>query len=69
MGTVATGQSHAWVEAWFAGLGWIPAIMLGMITAVGGGAVRDICIGRVPGIASTSLTICGEAWARSMMMS
>lgn len=42
----ATGTSKALAV----GLGWIPAIMLGMITAVGGGAVRDVCIGRVPGI-------------------
>lgn len=33
-----------------AGLGIIPAVMLGVITAVGGGAVRDIAVGRVPAI-------------------
>ena len=33
-----------------AGLGWLPAILLGMITAVGGGAVRDVVLRRVPGI-------------------
>lgn len=32
------------------GLGWLPAVLLGMVTAVGGGAVRDIVLRRVPGI-------------------
>jgi uncharacterized membrane protein YeiH len=32
------------------GLGWLPAVLLGTITAVGGGAVRDIVLRRVPGI-------------------
>lgn len=32
------------------GLGWLPAMLLGTITAVGGGAVRDIVLRRVPGI-------------------
>lgn len=31
-----------------AGLGWLPAVLLGTITAVGGGAVRDIVLRRVP---------------------
>ena len=30
------------------GLGWLPAILLGTVTAVGGGAVRDIAVGRIP---------------------
>lgn len=42
----ATGTS----KALGAGLGWVPAIMLGLITAVGGGAVRDIAVGRIPAI-------------------
>lgn len=33
-----------------AGLGWMPAIMLGIITAVGGGMVRDIMLLKVPTI-------------------
>jgi uncharacterized membrane protein YeiH len=33
-----------------AGLGWLPAILLGTITAVGGGAVRDIVLRRVPAV-------------------
>jgi uncharacterized membrane protein YeiH len=32
------------------GLGWLPAVMLGTITAVGGGAVRDIVLRRIPAI-------------------
>lgn len=31
-----------------AGLGWLPALLLGTITAVGGGAVRDIVLRRIP---------------------
>ena len=33
-----------------AGLGWLPAVLLGTITAVGGGAVRDIVLRRIPAI-------------------
>jgi len=33
-----------------AGLGWLPAVLLGTITAVGGGAVRDLLLGGTPGI-------------------
>ena len=32
------------------GLGWLPAILLGTVTAVGGGAVRDVAVGRIPTI-------------------
>lgn len=32
------------------GLAWLPAILLGLVTAVGGGMVRDIAVGRVPAI-------------------
>lgn len=32
------------------GLGWLPAVLLGTITAVGGGAVRDVVIRRVPAV-------------------
>jgi uncharacterized membrane protein YeiH len=30
------------------GLGWLPAVLLGTITAVGGGAARDIVLRRIP---------------------
>ncbi|KAF5998767.1 trimeric intracellular cation channel family protein [Streptomyces sp. WAC00263] len=33
-----------------AGLGWLPAVLLGTVTAVGGGALRDIVLGRVPAV-------------------
>ncbi|HEY3534562.1 MAG TPA: TRIC cation channel family protein [Pedococcus sp.] len=32
------------------GLGWMPALLLGVITACGGGAVRDVVLRRVPGV-------------------
>ncbi len=32
------------------GLGWLAALLLGTISAVGGGALRDIAVRRVPGI-------------------
>jgi uncharacterized membrane protein YeiH len=32
------------------GLGWLPAVLLGTITAVGGGMVRDVVLRRVPAI-------------------
>jgi uncharacterized membrane protein YeiH len=32
------------------GLGWLPAVLLGTITAVGGGAMRDIVLRRMPAI-------------------
>jgi uncharacterized membrane protein YeiH len=31
-----------------AGLGWLPAVLLGTITAVGGGVTRDVILTRVP---------------------
>ncbi|MDX6739184.1 trimeric intracellular cation channel family protein [Actinocorallia sp. A-T 12471] len=33
-----------------AGLGWVPAILLGTLTAVGGGAIRDLLVQRVPSV-------------------
>jgi uncharacterized membrane protein YeiH len=32
------------------GLGWLPAVLLGTITAVGGGAIRDLMLNRIPSI-------------------
>lgn len=32
------------------GLGWLPAILLGTTTAVGGGALRDVLLRRVPAV-------------------
>ncbi|WP_341394274.1 trimeric intracellular cation channel family protein [Arthrobacter sp. G119Y2] len=42
----ATGTSKALTV----GLEWLPAILLGVATAVGGGMIRDIVVGRVPAI-------------------
>ncbi|WP_369066549.1 trimeric intracellular cation channel family protein [Kocuria carniphila] len=33
-----------------AGLGWMPSILLGVVTAVGGGMIRDVAVGRLPAI-------------------
>lgn len=33
-----------------AGLGWLPALLLGTISAVGGGAIRDLLLRRVPAV-------------------
>jgi uncharacterized membrane protein YeiH len=32
------------------GLGWLPAVLLGTVSAVGGGALRDIAVNRIPQI-------------------
>lgn len=32
------------------GLDWVPAVMLGVITAVGGGMLRDVLVGRTPAV-------------------
>jgi uncharacterized membrane protein YeiH len=37
-------------KALAAGLGWMPAILLGTVTAVGGGVVRDIILQRIPAV-------------------
>ncbi|MDO5672482.1 MAG: TRIC cation channel family protein [Actinomycetaceae bacterium] len=42
----ATGASKALT----AGLGWIPAVFLGVITAVAGGMLRDVLVNRMPSI-------------------
>lgn len=38
------------VKALGAGLAWPPAILLGVVTAVGGGMISDIAVGRLPAI-------------------
>lgn len=40
------------LKAWEYGLGPVPAAILGMTTGVGGGAIRDLMVGRVPTIFS-----------------
>lgn len=49
------------------GLGPVPAALLGMLTGIGGGIVRDVLAGRVPVIFSSELyatpALAGAAWA------
>ncbi|MCH4249618.1 MAG: trimeric intracellular cation channel family protein [Microbacteriaceae bacterium] len=56
-----------------AGLGWLPSIMVGVITTIGGGMVRDLLLGRRPSVfggntlyatsailASAEMLVCSE---------
>jgi uncharacterized membrane protein YeiH len=49
------------------GLGPVPAALMGMLTGIGGGIVRDLLAGRVPVIFSSELyatpALAGAAWA------
>lgn len=52
-----------------AGLDALPALLLGVLSAVGGGAIRDILVGRIPGIfggnplyATSALVTAVETW-------
>lgn len=42
----ATGTA----KALGAGLTWLPAVFIGLITAVGGGMIRDLLVGRIPAV-------------------
>jgi uncharacterized membrane protein YeiH len=50
------------------GLGWLPAVLLGTITAVGGGVVRDVVLGRTPGILGGNTLYATCAIAASALM-
>jgi uncharacterized membrane protein YeiH len=50
------------------GLGWLPALLLGTITAVGGGFVRDVVLHRVPGIFGGNTLYATSALAASAIM-
>ncbi len=50
-----------------AGLGWLPAIILGMITAVGGGMVRDVLLMRVPSIFGGNTLYATSSFAASVV--
>jgi uncharacterized membrane protein YeiH len=50
------------------GLGWLPAVLLGTITAVGGGFVRDIVLRRIPGILGGNTLYATCALAASAVM-
>jgi uncharacterized membrane protein YeiH len=49
------------------GLGPVPAALLGMVTGIGGGIVRDLLAGRVPVVFSSELyatpALAGASWA------
>lgn len=47
------------------GLGWLPALMLGVITAVGGGFVRDMVLLRVPSVLGGNTLMATSALAAS----
>ena len=53
-----------------AGLGWLPAVLLGAITAVGGGAVRDIVMRQVPAVlgGNTLYATCALAAAGTLVL-
>ena len=53
-----------------AGLGWLPAVLLGTITAVGGGAIRDVVLNRVPSIlgGNTLYATCAAAASGVMVI-
>lgn len=53
-----------------AGLGWIPAILLGTVTAVGGGMVREIVLRQVPSVLgnNTLYATCAAAAAAVLVI-
>lgn len=50
------------------GLGWLPAVLLGVITAVGGGVTRDVVIRRVPAVFGGNTLYATNALAASALM-
>lgn len=52
----------------FVGLGWLPAILLGTVTAVGGGMIRDIVLRRVPAVLGGTTLYATCAVAASALM-
>ncbi len=50
------------------GLGLLPAVLLGVITAVGGGAIRDVVLRRVPGILGGSTLYATAAFAGASVL-
>lgn len=51
-----------------AGLGALPAVMLGLVTAVGGGALRDVMLQRRPSILGGNTLYATAALAASLVM-
>lgn len=55
-------------KALVAGLGWLPAIMLGMVTAIGGGMVRDVFLMKVPTVFGGNTLYATSAFVASAEM-
>ena len=55
-------------KALVAGLGWLPAILLGMVTAIGGGMVRDLFLLRVPTVFGGNTLYATSAFVASVEM-
>lgn len=51
-----------------AGLGWLPAVMLGIITAVGGGMVRNVMLLKIPTIFGGNTLYATSAFVASVEM-
>jgi uncharacterized membrane protein YeiH len=51
-----------------AGLGWLPAILLGMVTAIGGGMVRDLFLMKVPTVFGGNTLYATSAFVASAEM-
>jgi Predicted membrane protein len=51
-----------------AGLGWLPSILLGMVTAIGGGMVRDLFLMRVPTVFGGNTLYATSAFVASIEM-
>ncbi|MBX3092144.1 MAG: TRIC cation channel family protein [Cryobacterium sp.] len=50
------------------GLGWLPAILLGMVTAIGGGMVRDVFLMKVPTVFGGNTLYATSAFVASVEM-
>ncbi|HEU4848930.1 MAG TPA: trimeric intracellular cation channel family protein [Terrimesophilobacter sp.] len=55
-------------KALAADLGWLPAILLGMLTAIGGGMVRDVFLMRVPTVFGGNTLYATSAFVASVEM-
>jgi len=56
------------LKALGAGLGVVPAVLMGLITAVGGGMVRDVCAGNVPRVFGGNTLYATPALASAVLM-
>ncbi|MCX7522850.1 TRIC cation channel family protein [Microbacterium sp. STN6] len=51
-----------------AGLGWLPAVLLGMVTAVGGGMVRDVLLRKIPTVFGGNTLYATSAFVACIVM-